>query len=132
MLIFIIIYRHQSTGGFFDLCYIMSWYYVVFDESTYKHLDLFEKKVDVNLKSAVKIELDNETIIINYKNEDYQFIDSTACSALNSVYVYRGLQKALYRFIIITDEVDIDEIEISTDGLDMELYQLMKSKIIKS
>ena len=105
---------------------------MVFDESTYKHLDLFENKVDVNLKSAVKIELDNETIIINYKNEDYQFIDSTACSALNSVYVYRGLQKALYRFIIITDEVDIDEIEISTDELDMELYQLMKSKIIKS
>ena len=46
---------------------------MVFDESTYKHLDLFEKKVDVNLKSAVKIELDNETIIINYKNEDYQY-----------------------------------------------------------
>lgn len=40
--------------------------------------------------------------------------------------------KRHYTDIIITDEVDIDEIEISTDELDMELYQLMKSKIIKS
>lgn len=108
---------------------------VMFDGSTAKPLDLFEKKVDSNLKSEVKVELGSETIVINYKSEDYQFIDSPACSSLNNVYVYMGLQKALYRFIITNgedDEVDLDEIEIPTDGLDMKLYQLMKSKMIKS
>ena len=46
-----------------------------------------------------------------------------------------GLQKALYRFIMTNgedDEVDLDEIEIPTDGIDMKLYQLMKSKMVKS
>ena len=108
---------------------------VVFDGSIAKPLDLFEKKVDTNLKSEVKIELGSETIIINYRNEDYQFIDSPACSSLNNIYVYMGLQKALYRFIMTNgedDEVDLDEIEIPTDGLDMKLYQLMKSKMVKS
>ena len=49
---------------------------VIFDGSSAKPLDLFEKKVDPNLKSDIKIELTSETIVINYKNEALQFIDS--------------------------------------------------------
>ena len=38
---------------------------VMFDGSTAKPLELFEKKVDPNLKSEVKVELGSETI--NYR-----------------------------------------------------------------
>lgn len=107
---------------------------VVFDGSNEKPLDLFEKKIDPNLKSDVKIELGSETIIINYKNEMLQFNDFAASSILNSPYIYMGLQKALYRFIVIhggEDEiVFIDEIEDQLDGIDSKLYNLMKIKMI--
>lgn len=107
---------------------------VIFDGSTNKPLELFEKKVNPNLKSDVKIELGSETIIINYKNEALQFTDLPQSSTFNNPYVYMGLQKALYRFIVNNSEdhecVDLDEIEPPNDGLDFKLYNLMKKKKI--
>ena len=109
---------------------------VMFDGSTAKPLELFEKKVDPNLKSEVKVELGSETIIINYKSDELQFIDSPVSSTINNIYVYMGLQKALYRFVNTYggegEEVDLDELDLPTDGLDLKLYRLMKSKMIKS
>lgn len=108
---------------------------VIFDGSTVKPLELFEKKLDTTLKSDIKIELGNETIIINYKNENLQFIDSAKSSTLNNPYIYMGLQKALYRFILNngkeTEEVDLDEIDPPENGLDFKLYNLMKKKMVK-
>lgn len=107
---------------------------VIFEGSNAKPLDIFEKKINPNMKSDIKIEIGNETIIINYKNENLQFIDSPISSTLNNPYVYMGLQKALYRFIVNNgqgeEEVDIDEIDPPSDGLDFKLYNLMKSKMI--
>ena len=107
---------------------------VVFDGSTNKPLELFEKKVNPNLKSDVKIELGSETIIINYKNESLQFTDLPRSSTFNNPYVYMGLQKALYRFIVNNSEdhecVDLEEIEPPNDGLDFKLYNLMRKKKI--
>ena len=107
---------------------------VVFDGSTNKPLELFEKKVNPNLKSDVKIELGSETIIINYKNEALQFTDLPQSSTFNNPYVYMGLQKALYRFIVNNSEdhecVDLEEIEPPNDGLDFKLYNLMRKKKI--
>lgn len=107
---------------------------VIFDGSTNKPLELFEKKVNPNLKSDVKIELGSETIIINYKNEALQFTDLPQSSTFNNPYVYMGLQKALYRFIVNNSEdhesVDLDEIEPPNDGLDFKLYNLMRKKKI--
>lgn len=109
---------------------------VMFDGSTAKPLELFEKKVDINLKSEVKVELGSETIIINYKSDELQFIDSPVSSTINNIYVYMGLQKALYRFVNTygqeDEEVDLEELDLPTDGLDLKLYRLMKSKMIKS
>ncbi|MEW9078240.1 hypothetical protein [Terrisporobacter glycolicus] len=109
---------------------------VMFDGSTSKPLELFEKKVDISLKSEVKVELGSETIIINYKSDELQFIDSPVSSTINNIYVYMGLQKALYRFVNTygqeDEEVDLEELDLPTDGLDMKLYRLMKSKMIKS
>lgn len=109
---------------------------VMFDGSTAKPLELFEKKVDPNLKSEVKVELGSETIIINYKSDELQFIDSPVSSTINNIYVYMGLQKALYRFVNTyggeDEEVDLEEVDLPTDGLDLKLYGLMKSKMIKN
>lgn len=107
---------------------------VIFEGSNNKPLELFEKKINPNLKSDVKIELGSETIIINYKNESLQFTDLPQSSTFNNPYVYMGLQKALYRFIVNNsednEEVDLDEIEAPSDGLDFKLYNLMKKKKI--
>ena len=106
----------------------------ILDGTASKPLNLFENKFDQNLKSEETIDLDSETIIINYKNEDYQFADSQICSRLNNIYVYMGLQKALYRFIVNNsedhEEVDLEEIEAPSDGLDFKLYNLMRKKRI--
>lgn len=106
---------------------------LIFEGSTTKPLDLFEKKVNNNLKSDIKIELGSETIIINYRNENLQFSDSPQSSILNNPYIYMGLQKALYRFLLNNgdgEEVDLDYIDPPTDGLDFKLYNLMKKKMI--
>lgn len=104
----------------------------MFDGSISRPLELFEKKVDPNLKSDVKIEIGSETIIINYKNEELQFANMSQGSAFNNPYVYMGLQKALYKFIVNNDkdheEVNIEEMEPPTSELEFKLYNLMKKK----
>lgn len=105
---------------------------LIFEGSTSKPLELFEKRVNPNIKSDIKIELESETIIINYKNETLQFIDSPQSASLNNPYIYMGLQKALCRFILNhgagEEEVDLEDIEAPSDGLDFKLYNLMKKK----
>ena len=108
---------------------------VIFEGSTEKPLDLFEKKVNPNIKSDIKIELGSETIIINYKNEGLQFNNLPKSPTLNNPYIYMGLQKALCRFIVNNSEdenelVDLEKIDPPTDGLDLKLYSLMKKKMI--
>lgn len=108
---------------------------VIFEGSNVKPLDLFEKKVDPTLKSDIKVEIGSETIIISYKSEELQFSDMPISATLNNPYVYMGLQKALYRFIVNNSEdgeetVDLDSIDVPEDGLDLKLYNLMKKKMI--
>lgn len=107
---------------------------VVFDGSSNKPIDLFEKKVDPNLTSDVKIELGSETIIIHYKNEQLQFNNLPMSHTLNNPYIYMGLQKALMRFILNNsvdgEQVDLEEIDIPIDQLDLKLYNLMKKKLV--
>ena len=120
-----IIVHKNSVLGFSN-----SW---IFEGITTKPLEIFEKKIDPNLKCDIKIELGSETIIINYKNEALQFRDSSQSGSLNNPYIYMGLQKALYRFIINNgngEEVDLDSIDYPTEGLDFKLYNLMKKKMI--
>lgn len=106
---------------------------VIFEGSSSKPFELFEKTINPNLKSDVKIELGSSTIIINYKNEELQFTDSPLSAQLNNPYVYMGLQKARYRFIVNNgdgEEVDLDSISEPNDDLDFKLYNLMKKKMI--
>lgn len=105
---------------------------VVFEGSLAKPLDLFEKKLDPELRSDIKIELGSETIIIHYKHENLQFNDLPMSNRLNNPFIYMGLQKALHRFIVIHGEgeefVDLQEIDVPSDELDLKLYNLMKKR----
>ena len=108
---------------------------VIFEGSNVKPLELFEKKIDPTLKSDIKVEIGSETIIISYKSEELQFSDMPISATLNNPYVYMGLQKALYRFIVNNSEdgeetVDLDSIDAPEDELELKLYNLMKKKMI--
>ncbi|MEK6263350.1 MAG: hypothetical protein N2B06_00970 [Clostridium sp.] len=109
---------------------------VLFDGSSTNPLELFEKKLDESLKSDIKIELGSETIIIHYKNSEYQFGSMPKSHALNNTYVYMGLRAALQEFIgKYSDEgedtVEISQINPPPNMLDFKLYQLMTKKMIK-
>ncbi|MGL5415783.1 MAG: hypothetical protein ACRDAU_09005 [Clostridium sp.] len=110
---------------------------VTLEESKKEGIDLFEKKVDKNLKSEIKIELTNDIIIIIYRDEAFQFSDQLNNSGiLNNLYVYMGLQKALYKFIEVNkgqdeEEVDLEEMDLPNSELDKKLYKLMKGKMIR-
>ena len=106
---------------------------LTFDGSVEKPLELFEKKIDPSLKSDIEICLSTETIIIKYKNDSFQFSDSPQSKTLNNTYVYMGLQKALFKFIVDNGEdgyVDLNSIAPPENGLDLKLYNLMRKKMI--
>ena len=71
---------------------------VLFDGSTNKPFDLFEKKLNPDLKSEIAIDLGSETIVISYKNEELQFNDSSLSGILNNPYIYMGTSKSTVSF----------------------------------
>lgn len=96
-----------------------------------KPYELFSKNLDENLTSEIKIELGLETIIVHYKKREYQFNHLMYANALNNAYIYTGLTKALFAFIIQNGSdgvVELDEIDEPEGLLDIKLYNLMKSK----
>lgn len=106
---------------------------VIFEGSSAKPFDLFERKFNPNLTSAIKIELGSETIVIHYREEDFQFASLPMSGNFNNPYIYMGLQKALYRFVHEHGEdgqVYLDMIDLPTDQLDAKLYRLMKAKMV--
>jgi hypothetical protein len=108
---------------------------VMFEGSTTKPLELFEKKLNPELKSAIKIELSHETIVIQYRNEEFQFNNLPKSNTLNNPYVYTGMHMALQRFIVNNGEdneyVDLLEIDPPTNPLDLKLFHLMRKKMVE-
>lgn len=107
---------------------------IIFDGSTKNSFEIFEKKVDENLKSEIAIEIGEETIIISYKKEDYQFINNPRAKELNYPYIYMGLQKALYKMIIDIGQEDesflVDDILHDVSPLYSKIINLLKSKFV--
>lgn len=96
-------------------------------------LKIFEKRHDPDLKSDIKFHMGPETIIISFKRAEYQFPGIRNKEKLNNAYVYMGLQRALYRFLQTYGEdesVYMDELTPPENGLDLKLYNLMKSKTV--
>lgn len=109
---------------------------VVFEGSIQNPLVLFEKKLDENLSSDIKIELGPETIVIHYRKEEFQFNGVGSSQAFNNPYIYSGLRTALHRFISEYSEqgedyVDLTQITQPDNLLDFKLYQLMTKKMIE-
>lgn len=109
---------------------------VIFDGEQNKPYDLFEKQIDSDINSDVEIRLGAETILVVYKNEQYQFAEVQNSKELNYPYLYLGLQKALISFLMHAnpdnpDEgVDVEEMEQPENALESKLYSLMQSKNI--
>src|SRR5690625_3744982 len=61
---------------------------VVFEGSIKEPFKLFERKLDENLNSDIKLDLGQEKIVIHYKNPEYQFNDLPKSNALNNAYIY--------------------------------------------
>lgn len=111
---------------------------VAFDGSQKIPTQLFEKKLDENLKSEIAIELTEECILIKYKLQKFQFYNLNYSRYLNYPYLYMGLQKALIKFILEINtlkEEDFDEpialLELSEEGLsslNIKLLKLMLNK----
>lgn len=108
----------------------------IFDGEQNKPYDLFEKQIDSDINSDVEIRLGAETILVVYKNEQYQFAEVQNSKELNYPYLYLGLQKALISFLMHAnpdnpDEgVDVEEMEPPENALESKLYSLMQSKNI--
>ena len=109
---------------------------VTFEGGMKNPLDLFEKRLDPNLSSAIKFELGSECIIIHFRDEDIQFQSMTRANAFMNPYLYTGLRIALERFISNYADEDDDVVELSQmtqpeDLLDFKLYNLMASKAVE-
>lgn len=107
---------------------------VVFDGSQNKPLDLFERKVDKDIKSDIEISLEAETILLTYKSEELQFTGIQNSKELNYPYIYMGLQKALMEFLYNNNSmnseegIQIDEMDPPSNALELKLYSLMQAK----
>lgn len=109
---------------------------VIFDGSQNKPFELFERKIDKDIKSDIEIRLGTETILIVYKNEEYQFVGIQRNKEFNYPYIYMGLQKALISFLIHANPenpeegIQVDEMEPPENPLESKLYSLMQAKNI--
>lgn len=109
---------------------------VTFEGGMKNPLDLFEKRLDPQLSSAIKYELGAECIILHFRDEEIQFQSMAKANAFLNPYLYTGLRMALERFISTYAEEDDDVVELSQitqpeDLLDYKLYNLMMSKSVE-
>ncbi len=102
---------------------------VIFEGSTTKPLDIFEKRVDSNIKSEIKIDISYETIDLIFKDEKYQFLEEAESKRLNYIYVYMGLQKVLMEMILESKNEDLI-LEIDNQS-EVEMKKPIHRKIIK-
>lgn len=110
---------------------------VIFEGGMKNPLDIFEKRLDPSLKSAIKFELGSECIILHFQDEETQFQSMSKASAFINPYLYTGLRMALERFVQSYSDEDDDLVELTQipqpeDLLDFKLYNLMMSKGIES
>lgn len=111
---------------------------VAFDGSQQKPYALFEKKHDPNMASDIEIHIQDEVIVIAYRDERMMFTGIANNKDLSNPYLYMGLQKALMMFIQRYEKNSGDGIEMfmydeqdMKSPLDLKLFTLMKDKRVK-
>lgn len=106
---------------------------VTFEGGMKNPTQLFEKRFNPELKTAIKFELEREYIVIEFRDEESQL--QSAGAAFMNPYLYTGLRMALERFVRNyagdgEEYVEIAQLEDPTDLLDFKLYYLMKHKSV--
>lgn len=106
---------------------------VTFEGSMKNPTQLFEKRFNPELPTAIKYEMESEYIVIHFRDEEFQ-LQSVGAAFMNP-YLYTGLRMALERFVRnYADDgeeyVEIEQIEDPTDLLDFKLHNLMKHKSV--
>lgn len=111
---------------------------VIFENSKKSSVDLFEKKIDKNITSDIKIEIRDENIVLFFKSEDYQYNKLTESKRLNYPYIYMGLQKLLMEMIATISKNSDNILEIGNDslakankGVYIKIINLLANKNIK-
>lgn len=104
-----------------------------FDGEIKKPFELFKSQVEPTLKTAIKIDIENEFIVIKLRDDSLKYNSFLRRKELNYHYVYMGLQKALMEYLRIEnkDIIILDEIEEPTDPLFRKLNRFLKVKRIK-
>lgn len=110
---------------------------ITFDGRDNQSPELFKRIVNPELESDIEISLNDEFIIINFKNDDFQFPDLPNSRDLNNPYIILGLYKALISLInnnlegdlTIEDGILVDNIH-TNNPLESKLKLLLESKDI--
>ena len=112
--------------------------FVIFEGSESKPLDLIERKVDPFLSSAFKVELGPSTIILIFKDENYQLNGLTRNNSTMNMYIYEGLSRALFKFVLDNqnDEdseefIELNSLSEQSTPLNQKLLDLMINKGIE-
>lgn len=111
---------------------------VAFDGSQQKPYALFEKKYDPDMLTDIEIQIQDEVIVIAYRDERMMFSRIANNKDLSNPYLYMGLQKALMMFIQRYEKISGDGIEMfmydeqdMKSPLDLKLLTLMKDKRVR-
>lgn len=105
-------------------------------------VELFERKINRDLNVPFKVTLTENNIVLNFQDSKYLLDQFSRPNALNNMYIYVGLSRALQNFIInnrILSEEGYDDLAIEMDQvdqsglsvLDQKLYGLLINKNIE-
>lgn len=101
-------------------------------------IQLFKFATDETSKSDFKVDFDEDSIILIFKNEDFRLEGMVNNINIMNVYFYQGLYRAIFRFIQqnigITGNVEEESLFLSDvesyelDNLNSVLYDLFETK----
>ena len=103
---------------------------ITYDGEMKKPYDLFNFKVDENMKEEVKVEINNEIITIVYSDIKYKYDGFVKARHLNNHYVYLGLTKALMSLVNLYggehQEIVIADQETFNEELNKKILSLLQ------
>lgn len=110
---------------------------VNFNGQIKRPFELFSWRHNPELDSEIKIELSTDEIIIHHKEKDYRYLYTDDRRFLNNHYIYLGLQKALMAMFLKNKEIEVIDLqdsseELESSELDFKLINFLKVKGVTS
>ncbi len=109
---------------------------VKYQGSEYSSLELFKRSIKPEYQSAFEVELNEDSIILKFNDHKYAISNDSSGNLIN-MYLYVGLSRALYAFIVNNNFEREEFIELESlsehqmNNLDSKLLSLMLNKGIK-